>query len=108
MRISVKTPNFNHELKRETHIARVKGVTHEIEANADNYIVDVYSPDGRRVASFTFLKHEAGEGETKHDEITLTKYFIADKAYRPKEYVFSELTKYFKKKKIKYINSDII
>lgn len=108
MRYNVRQPNFNRKLKREAHIAKVKGVDHEIETNDNIVLVSLTSPDGRTVAKFKFLKHEQGEGENKHDELTLVKYFIADKAYRPKEYILTELTKYFKRRKIRYINSDIL
>ena len=94
MQISVKKPNFKTDFKASIAKAVAKELHSKIDQAEDHLFISIYSQD-RPVGRFTFEKEE--------DCLSLKKFQVIEKDYPSFEFCISEVVKYSKRKKIKYI-----
>jgi len=101
MKVSVTKPKFSDEFTNSIARGTRKGAETTI-LSQDFYIYVLVKVGNRIVGKFIFEKEEP--------VVVLTKEYVFDREYSPFEFAISQLTKFLKKTKIKYIlyGSDII
>lgn len=102
MRITVSNPNLNQKFRRGEHRGKNKGIVADIDLGVE-YINIVVRAKQRIVGKFTFSR-SIPENADEPMEATLTKSYVYDGEYSPFEFAVSELTRFLRRKKIKYIN----
>lgn len=95
MQVSVTKPTFEYEFKVKIAKAKAKKVHSQITEVEDRAYISVYSQN-RPVGRFTFIKEDT--------IATIEKSHVIERDYYPLEFCISELVKYYKRKKIKYID----
>lgn len=95
MQVSVSKPRFEEDFKIKIAKAIAKELHSQITEVDDTVYVSVYSQK-RPVGRFTFIKEET--------IATIDKSQVIERDYYPFEFCIAEVVKYFKRKKIKYID----
>lgn len=95
MQVSVAKPQYEDDFKAKIAKAIAKQLTSEFTEVEERFFVSIYS-QGRPVGRYSFIKEDS--------IATIEKNWTIERDYFPFEFCISEVVKYLKRKKIKYID----
>lgn len=94
MKVTISKPQFSDDFLFGLKKSTARGCSTFIDRNEDNIYVEVRSGE-RIIGKFSFIIDK--------DECTLTKKFIIEREYYPFELAISDLVKFLKRKKVKFV-----
>lgn len=94
MKVSVNSPKFDDGFLFGLKKAIARGCTTLIDRTGDNIYIEAKSGD-RVIGKYTFI--------IDGDECKMAKKFTIEREYYPFEVVVSDLVKFLKRKKIKFV-----